>query len=123
MKVEAVPESDLELPSISDDFMLQARATTRAYALVILKKGPEYAPPRSDPIIWEHGRRNHALRAAGLLSIVCPVSDGTDVAGIALFDRDVAETERIIRGDPAVAAGVLTFEVHPTRSFPGDRLP
>jgi hypothetical protein len=115
--------SVLELPSIPDELMRQMLPTTRRYTIAILKKGPGYRPPSSDPIIWEHGRRNFALRAAGLLSIVCPVSDGTDLAGIGIFDAEPAEVDRIMAGDPAVEAGVLTFEVHPARGFPGDRLP
>jgi hypothetical protein len=86
-------------------------------------KGPAYHPPESDPIIWEHGRRNYALRAAGILAIVCPVADGTPMAGIAVFDADQPTVERIMRGDPAVAADVLRYETHPARSFPGDSLP
>jgi len=103
--------------------MRQSLQTSRGYTVAIVKKGPAYDPPRSDGIIWEHGRRNFALRAAGLLAIVCPVSDGTDLAGIGIFDAEAADVERIMAGDPAVEAGVLTFEVHPTRSFPGDCLP
>ena len=112
-----------ELPSISDEQMQQGLAATRAYTLVILKKGPRYDPPTSNPIIWEHGRRNYALRAAGLLSIVCPVRDDTEVAGIGILNADPPAVERIMQGDPAIQAGVLIFEVHPTRSFPGDQLP
>jgi hypothetical protein len=113
----------LNLPEISDEFMQQALPTTRAYTVVILKKGPAYAPPRTDPIIWEHGRRNFSLREAGLLSIVCPINDGTELAGISIFDASQDQTERIIRADPAVQARVLMFEIHPARSFPGDCLP
>lgn len=112
-----------QLPEISDDLMRQLLPTTRGYTLVILKRGPAYDPPRSDAIIWEHGRRNFALRAAGLLSIVCPIRDGTELAGIDIFDAEPAAVEPLIRGDPAIAAGVLTYEVHATRSFPGDCLP
>lgn len=115
--------STRQLPEISDEFMQRALPTTRGYTVVILKKGPAYNPPRTDGIIWEHGRRNFALRAAGLLAIVCPISDGTDWAGIDIFDAEQAEAEQIIAADPAVAAGVLTFEIHPSRSFPGDSLP
>ena len=118
-----MPDAQLDLPPISDELMQQMLPTTQPYSVAILRKGPQYSPPRSDPIIWEHGRRNFALRSAGLLSVVLPVRDGTDLAGISIFNRDVEETERIMRGDPAVAVGVLTFEVHPTRSFPGDQLP
>jgi len=49
--------------------------------------------------------------------------DGTDVAGVAIFNAEPVDVERLIAGDPAIAAGVLTFEIHPARSFPGDCLP
>jgi hypothetical protein len=115
--------SHLSLPDISDEFMRQGLASTASYTVVFLKKGPNYAPPRSDAIIREHGRRNFALRAAGLLSIVCPIADGTEWAGIGVFSAAPTEVEQILAGDPAVAADVLRFEVHAARSFPGDSLP
>jgi hypothetical protein len=113
----------MQLPTITDEFMRQSMTTTRPYTVAILHKGPAYDPPRSDATIWEHGRRNFALRAAGLLAIVCPVRDATSTAGIAIFAADPAEVERILEGDPAVQAGVLTYEAHPSASFPGDCLP
>lgn len=112
-----------ELPHISDDVMRAGLQQVRPFTVVILKKGPAYAPPQSDPIIWEHGRRNFALRAAGLLSIVCPIADGTETAGVGVFNAPADDVEQILQGDPAIAAGVLTYEVHPSRSFPGDSLP
>jgi hypothetical protein len=115
--------SEFDLPQISDQHMRDGLASSRAYTVAILARGPAYHPPTSDPIIWEHGRRNFALRAAGLLSIVCPISDGTQTAGVGIFDTDPATTERILQGDPAVQAGVLTYQIHPTRGFPGDCLP
>jgi hypothetical protein len=114
---------DQHLPHISDAEMQRGLTSTRAYTVVILKRGPAYDPPRSDPIIREHGRRNFALRAVGLLSIVCPIADGSEVAGIGVLNADAPTVEQILDGDPAVKAGVLTFEVHPARSFPGDCLP
>jgi hypothetical protein len=113
----------LDLPLISDEVMRQSLHPLRGYTIALLTKGPAYDPPRSDGIIWEHGRRNFALRDAGLLAIVCPIADGSELAGISIFDAEPADVERIMAADPAVEAGVLTFEVHPTRSFPGDRLP
>jgi hypothetical protein len=42
----------------------------------------------------------------------------------ARFDTGtVEETTAIMNDDPGVIAGVLTFEVHPCRGFPGDCLP
>src|SRR5919201_1227294 len=108
------------LPDISDEYMRESRARTRSYTIAILKKGPGYDPPRSDAIIWEHGRRNYALRAAKVLSIVCPIPDKAELAGISIFDAELDAVERLMAGDPAVQAGVLTFEVHPAIGFPGD---
>jgi hypothetical protein len=113
---------NLRLPHISDEEMQQGILSTRDYTIAILKRGAAYDPPRSDSVIWEHGRRNFALRAAGVLSIVCPIRDGTTVAGIDIFDTDPATVEQIMLGDPAIQAGVLTYELHPARSFPGDSL-
>ena len=115
--------ASLELPTITDEDMRQGLATLRGYAMAVLKKGPAYNPPNSDPLIWEHGRRNFALRAAGLLSIVCPVVDKSEYAGVSIFNADPSRVQQIMAEDPAVKADVLSFEVHPVRSFPGDTLP
>jgi hypothetical protein len=116
------------LPEITDEMMTEALPTTRSYTIVVLKAGPNFSPPgeRSpdvDKVVWEHGRRNFSLRAAGLLSIVCPVADGSGVTGLSIFNADPDRVRKIMNGDPGVKAGVFTFDIHPTRSFPGDRLP
>jgi hypothetical protein len=120
--------SDGDWPGITDEMMREALATTRGYTIVILKVGPNFSAQgersqEMDNIVWEHGRRNFALRAAGLLSIVCPVADGSEVTGLAIFNADPDRVRAIMDGDPGVKAGVFTFDIHATRSFPGDRLP
>jgi hypothetical protein len=74
-------------------------------------------------IIWEHGKRNSALRLAGLMPIVCPVGDGSGVTGIGIFDASASEVERIMAGEPGVQAALFTYEIHPARSFHGSALP
>ena len=111
------------MQTITDEYMRQMLPTTRAYCVVILKAGPKRHEPGVESIIWEHGRRNFALRAEGLLSIVCPINDGSDVSGVGVFNATVEETIKIMDEDPAVKAGVLVYEIHATRSFPGDSLP
>jgi hypothetical protein len=113
----------MQLPKITDEQMNERLARTRDYTLVILKTTPDTFTDDGRPIIREHGRRNMALQAAGLLSIVCPATDGTDIAGICIFDAARDEVREIIETDPAVERGVLTYELHPIRSFPGDSLP
>jgi hypothetical protein len=108
---------------ITDDFMERERASTREYSLVILTTTPLTFTEAGRPVIWEHGRRNFALRADGLLSIVCPVTDGGDIAGIGIFNAPPDETRAIMQADPAVRDGVLEFRVVPVRGFPGDCLP
>jgi hypothetical protein len=111
------------LPEVTDEQMRERLSGTRDYTLVILHTTTMTLSPDSRPIIWEHGRRNMALRAAGALSIVCPATDESDVAGIGIFGASLDEVRDIIEGDPAVQAGALTYELHPIRGFPGDALP
>lgn len=111
------------MPTITDDDMRQMMTTTKPYSVVILKTGPQYSETDSRDIIWEHGRRNFELRARGLLSIVCPIRDGSGVTGIGVFNANVDETKKIMDEDPGVKAGVFVYEIHTSRSFPGDSLP
>ncbi|MCC6983691.1 MAG: hypothetical protein IT535_10515 [Bauldia sp.] len=62
------------------------------------------------------------MRAAGKLLIVCPVMDESDVCGIGIFDATVEETKALMDDDPGVKAGVFVYDLHASRSFPGDAL-
>jgi hypothetical protein len=108
---------------ISDEFMRDMLSRTRAYSAVLLRRTSKRDAPDADRIVWEHGRRNFALRAEGSLSIVCPVTTAGDLSGIGIFNRSVEEVHCIMDEDPAVQAGIFTYEVFPVRSFPGDALP
>ena len=112
----------MNLPEITDDTMRERIQGARGYTALILEAGPNRAMPGVEKIIWEHGRRNMALRQAGVLAIVCPVGAG-DVCGLGIFDADAEAVREIMDGDPGVRAGVFTYQVHPCRGFPGDALP
>ena len=111
------------MTTVTDEYMRQMLSTSRSYSLVILRATPKRSEPAADKIIWEHGRRNFALRADGLLSIVCPLTDEGEVRGVSIFNASLEETKKMMDEDPAVRAGVLTYEVRACRSFPGDSLP
>jgi len=111
------------METITDEFMRQMLSETKQYSIVILKSGPHRNEDGIEQIIWEHARRNFALRAAGVLLIVCPISDGSDVSGVGIFSAPVEEVKKIMDEDPGVKAGVFVYEIHAGRSFPGDRLP
>jgi hypothetical protein len=114
---------DERLPDVTDEAMRAGLAESREYSVVILRDGPRADHPDRDRLVWEHGRRNFRLRAAGFLAVVLPVRDESDVDGIGVFDLGVDDTRAVLEADPAVQAGVFRFEVHPGRGFPGDRLP
>ena len=108
--------------TITDEYMQEMLAKTKAYCLLVLKPGPNRNAPGADQIIREHARRNFALRSEGKLAIVCPV--GREIAGIGIFDTSsLDEVHALMREDPAVRAEVLVYELYPCRSFPGDSLP
>ena len=111
------------MTTITDDYMRQMLTTTRSYCVVILKAGPRRHEPGVEKILWEHGRRNFSLRADGVLSIVCPVADGSGVTGIGIFNASLKEVKKIVDDDPGVKAQVFIYEAHESRSFPGDSLP
>jgi hypothetical protein len=114
---------DTSMATITDEFMQHMLSKTRQYCIVILKAGPKKNEDGVEKNIWEHGRRNFALRADGVLSIVCPISDGSNVSGVGIFNATVEEVKKIMDEDPGVKAGVFDYEIHACRSFPGDSLP
>ena len=111
------------MTEITDEFMEQMISRTKNYSLVILKAGPNRNIPGIEKLIWEHGRRNFALREDGVLPIVCPISDDSNIKGIGIFDSSVEEVKLIMDEDPGVKERVFVYEIHACRSFPGDKLP
>lgn len=108
---------------ITDEQMRERIQEAKPYTIVLLHKTQKAGEPGADKIVWEHGRRNFELRADGSLAIVCPVRDESDFSGLCIFTTNEEETRKIMDGDPGVQAGVFTYEIHPTRSFPGSQLP
>jgi len=98
-------------------------AKTKHYSVVILRHGPNWGKPESEKTIWEHGTRNFELRRDGLLPIVCPVADGSEVSGVGIFNASIDGVKRIMDADQGVKEGVFVYEVHDCRSYPCDCLP
>jgi hypothetical protein len=114
--------TSISTDQITDDYMRDRISKTRNYVLIVLRPTPDYFEADSRPIVWEHGRRNMALQAAGIMPIVCPVGDDK-IAGIGIFNTGPDEARAIMAHDPGVRSGIFTFEVHACRGFPGDALP
>ena len=109
--------------TFTDEEMGRLLPTAKAYSVVILSRGPNFDDEATPAIVWEHGRRNFALRDAGVLAVVLPVTDDSEVCGIGVFAATIDETAALMADDPGVATGVFTYRVHPCRGFPGDALP
>jgi hypothetical protein len=107
---------------ITDEYMRQMRPKSRAYTAVLLRRTSTTGDPDAWPTIWEHGRRNHQLRAGGMMPIVCPMPEDDVFAGIGIFDAEMDEVDRIMIDDPAVRAGLMTYTLHACVGFPGDTL-
>jgi hypothetical protein len=123
MTTHVTPVGDVPLPTISDDMMRARLQGVRQYTAVLLRATEKLVRPDVDPIIWEHGRRNFALREHGVLAIVLPADDDSDWAGLAVFAAPPDEVRAVMSHDPGVMAGIFTYEVHPVRGFPGSSLP
>lgn len=111
------------MKTFTDEEMGALLPTARMYSVVILTRGPKFGDEAAPAIVWEHGRRNFGLRDDGVLAVVLPVTDGSEVCGLGVFAATVEETAAIMEDDPGVVAGVFSYEVHPCRGFPGDALP
>jgi hypothetical protein len=111
------------VPELTDEYMQEMIGKTRTYTAMLLRLTEKASGPDSERIVWEHGRRNFALRAEGSLPIVCPGADESDFAGVGIFDATPEEVDRVMRDDPGIRAGVFTYELHPVRGFPGSSLP
>ncbi len=120
-------DRNFESIEITDAFIAQMRQHVRDYVAVILKLTAKYDPAlgmdsEQGRIVWAHGKRNYQLRAAGIMPIVGPVFT-PPYAGLSIFAVPEAEVREIMADDPAVKAGLFTFDVVAWRSFPGDTLP
>ena len=111
------------MSTITNEFMMEMLAKTKNYAAVVLRKGPNDNIPERQQLIWEHGRRNFELRESGMLSIVCPVIEDSDIRGIGIFNADKEEVKKLLAEDPAIQKGVMIYEILHVKSFPGDALP
>jgi uncharacterized protein YciI len=109
-------------PAVTDEYMQSMLATSRVYSMVLLTPGPTPDRPDRQELIWEHGRRNFAFREQGVMNLVGPIIDESDLRGMCILRADQSAAEQIMAGDPAIRAGIFRFEIHPWRSFPGDSL-
>jgi uncharacterized protein YciI len=108
---------------ITDEYMRQMMENAKEYCVCIVHITSKRREPGANKLVWEHDRRRFSLRADGVLAILCPIADESGVSGVYIFNADAHKVAEIMEADPAVQAGVFTYELHPSKSFPGDELP
>src|SRR6476620_3386054 len=101
------------ITNITDEYMASMLAKVKPYCMVLLKPGTPDPGTDIPKTIWEHGRRNFALREEKKLCIVAPVTDEGDVSGLYLFNATLEEVNEIMKEDPAVKSGIFCFQVYP----------
>jgi hypothetical protein len=111
------------MSAITDTFIRDMLAKSRLYTVIIMKSTPKRHAPGADVTSWEHVRFMFEQRAAGRISIICPFEESGELAAVGVFNATVEETRRLMDEDPAIKAGMFTYEAYPARSFPGDSLP
>jgi hypothetical protein len=107
------------LPVVTDEQMRERIGAVPTYTVALLRATDTFVRPGVDPIIWEHGRLNMRLMDAGILAVVMPVADDSDVAGIQVFTVGMDEARTVMDADPGVVAGIFNFDLHPVRAFFG----
>lgn len=113
----------VNVEAFSDEKLMQLVGSGRGYTVCVLRPGPHRFTDGWEQIIWEHARRNLALRAEGTLPIILRIGGDADIAGIGVFNTTLPEARDLIEGDPAIVAGILVYELYESQSFPGDSLP
>lgn len=121
----AGPDFRLMAAELSPADIQRTVSTGRAYALVLLKAGPKRDRPKDEAAALQMAHLKHllTLRAAGKIALVGPLTDDSDLRGLAVYNTPVEEARRLAEADPAVQAGSLVVEAHPWFGLPGDALP
>ncbi len=89
----------------------------RQYFFVMLTRGPNAASIDSlelEKIQAGHMANIHKMAESGKLKIAGPFGDDGDWRGIFIFDVDSEEeVKEMIKNDPAIQSGRLSYEIHP----------
>jgi len=87
------------------------------YTLVLLNRGDAWDPasPQFANIVKEHPAFIHQFIGQGKIAVAAPFpfSEPGELRAVEIFRVGTEETERLVKDDPAVKAGLLKPEIHP----------
>ncbi|HVZ56196.1 MAG TPA: YciI family protein [Chitinophagaceae bacterium] len=96
-------------------------ARIRQYWFVMLTAGPNRNQDSATAASIQQGHLANITRLyqEGKLKVAGPFGDDGNWKGLFIFDcPSRQEVEQLLRTDPAIAAGRLTFEIHPWWTMP-----
>lgn len=114
----------IHFPASADYGSIVSQTTIETcYYVFIHRPGPAWLPdrPLMDQPLQGHFEYMTALEEDGVLALGGGFTDGSGALGVLRADS-LAEAERIARSDPAVAAELVTTEVHPWFVTVGGRI-
>jgi uncharacterized protein len=98
----------------------------KQYYFVILTRGPNSSKINShelEKIKACHMANIHKMAETGKLQIAGPFGDDGDWRGIFIFDvKSEEEVKGLLKNDPAIQSGRLSYEIHPWWSDKGSCL-
>lgn len=98
----------------------------KQYYFVMLTKGDNSGridSVKAGRIIAGHLQNIKRMQSEGKLVIVGPFGDNGNRRGIFIFDVPKQEdVEKLLQNDPAIKAGMFTYEIHPWWSEKGQSL-
>ena len=105
--------------------LLPKLASLSPYTLVVLRKGPNYENEDTTGIIQaEHLPYVFKQREEGHMVLTFPIQDQTELAAIGIYNTlDKELVKSLTVEDPAVKAGVFTYEIVSGVGLKGDILP
>ena len=106
---------------VTDDDVRALAATAHPYSLAILRWANRGQGGEAE-IGAAHLCRLVVLCCVGLFVFFCHVASDS-ICGVAILTVALEDATAIVKGDPCVQAGIMSCEVLPCRSFPGDALP
>jgi uncharacterized protein YciI len=102
------------MTDVTPQFIQAQIARGRKHTIVFLKKGPKRDQPaaEADHLQIMHLTHLFALMLEKRLVVNGPVMGHDDIVGISLYESaDRAEVEAMVKADPAVAAGRLSYDI------------
>lgn len=88
----------------------------KKYYFVMLKRGPNRGQDSATVARLQAGHmaNMNRLAEAGKLQVAGPFADDGDWRGIFIFDvATEAEVKELLKDDPAISSGRLSYEIHP----------